>query len=199
VQQQDITVRAWRITFFFLIGVTLVEGIPLVLGFAGNARRFISSSPGTPLAWILALVIAATFIWLTVRRHQFIREHLLTFSLLKALAIPMALVSGVFEEVFFRSFIMNLAIKGGWSTASQIFFSAITFGLAHGIWGLFGKNLRMAIGAIIATGLLGAALAVVYVVGGRSVAPCALAHVLINLVIEPWLILSAAANRWGTS
>lgn len=197
--QPEITVPARRIALFFLIGVTIAEGIPLAMGFAGNPRQFIFNSPGTALAWILALLIAALFIGLTLRRHQFIREHLLIFSLLKALAIPMALVSGIFEEVFFRAFIMNLALKGGWSTASQILISALTFGLAHGIWGLFGRSWQVAVGAMMATGLLGTALAVVYVVGERSVAPCALAHVLINLAIEPWLILSAAASRWERS
>jgi len=199
VPQPEITVHARRIALFFLIGVTIVEGIPLTMWLAGDPRRFIFSSLGTPLAWILALVIAAIFIGLTVRQHSFIREHLLTLSPLKAVAIPMALVSGIFEEVFFRAFIMNLALRGGWSTASQILISALTFGLAHGIWGLFSRSWRVSVGAIMATGLLGAALAVVYVVGGRSVVPCALAHILINLVIEPWLILSAAAHRWQRS
>lgn len=195
MEQREIPVRARRIALFFLVGVTVVEGLPLVLGFAGNIWRFISGQQGTPLAWTLALVIAGIFISLTVRRQPFIRERLFTFSLLKALAIPMALMTGMFEEVFFRAFVMNLAMKSGWSIAGQIFISAMTFGLAHGVWGLFGKNLRVAIGATIATGLLGAALAFVYVVGGRSVAPCALAHILINLVLEPWLILAAAAKK----
>jgi hypothetical protein len=199
LQPQEITVRAWRIAVFFLIGVTLVEGFPLVMGFSGTPRRVIHGPHGTPFAWVLALAIAGVFIWLTVRRHPFIRARLFTFSLLKALAIPMALVSGVFEEAFFRGFVMNMAMKGGWSIFSQIILSALTFGLAHGIWGLFGRSLRVAAGATVATGLLGAALAVVYVVGERSIAPCALAHVLINLVIEPWLILSATAQRWGMS
>jgi hypothetical protein len=197
MQLREISVRAWRMAFFFLIIVTVVEGVPLVAGFAGSPRRFISGPHGTPLAWSLALAIAVVFIWLTARRHPFISEHLLTFSLLKAIAIPMALVTGIFEEVFFRSFVMNLAMKGGWGIAGQIFLSAMTFGLAHGIWGLFGRNLRVALGATVATGLLGAALAVVYVLGGRSVAPCACAHVLINLVIEPWLILAAASKKMG--
>jgi uncharacterized protein len=196
---QEISTRARRIACFFLLGVIVVEGIPLVLGFAGTVRRFIASAHAPPLAWALALASAALFIWLTVSRHPFIRAHLFTFSLLKALAIPMAFVSGIFEEFFFRAFLMNLAQRDGWSSLGQVLFSAVSFGLAHGVWGLFGRSLRVAVGAAVATGLLGAALAYVYLVGGRSVAPCAFAHVLINLVIEPWLILSAAANKWGGS
>lgn len=195
MEQQEIPMRARRIAVAFLIGVTIVEGIPLALGFAGNIGRLISSPQGTPLAWALALVIAGIFISLTVRRQSFIGERLFTFSLLKALAIPMAVVTGMFEEVFFRAFMMNLAMRGGWSITGQIFISAMIFGLAHGLWGLFGKDLRVAIGATVATGLLGAALAVVYVIGGRSVAPCAFAHILINLVLEPWLILAAASGK----
>ena len=196
---REIPVRARRIACFFLIGVTVVEGIPLASGFAGDARRLIGGAHATPLAWALALVIAAIFIRLSVSRHPLIREHLFTLSLLKALAIPMALVSGIFEEVFFRAFLMNLAQRGGWGGLDQVLISAVSFGLAHGVWGLFGRSVRIAAGAVVATGLLGAALAFVYLVGGRSVVPCALAHALINLVIEPWLILSAAAGKWGTS
>lgn len=111
----------------------------------------------------------------------------------------MALISGVFKEVFFRAFLMHLAQRGGWNGLGQVLLSAVSFGLAHGVWGLFGRGVRVALGSSVATGLLGTALAFVYLVGGRSVAPCALAHVLINLVIEPWLILYAAARKWGVA
>jgi uncharacterized protein len=195
VQPRETSPRTQTVALFFLISVTVVEGVPLAMSFAGSPRRLISGSGATLIAWALALLTAGAFVWLTARRHPFIREHLLTFSALKAVAIPMALVTGTFEEVFFRAFLMNLARRGGWGTPGQILISAAAFGLAHGVWGLFGMSARVAVGAAVATGLLGAALACVYVAGGRSVAPCALAHVLINLALEPWLILSAA-KKW---
>lgn len=199
MQPQETSPRPQITASLFLVGVTVVEGVPLFMAVAHDPGRFISGLRGTPSAWALALTIAGVFIWLTARRDPFIREHLFTFSYLTALAVPMALVTGVFEELFFRGFLMNLAMKDGWGFAGQVLLSAIVFGMAHGVWGLFGRSLRVAVGAAAATGLLGAALAVVYVLGGRSVGPCALAHVLINLALEPWLILSAAAQRWDKS
>lgn len=44
---------------------------------------------------------------------------------------------------------------------------------------------------MIATSLLGGALAIVYLAAGRVVAPCIWAHALINLVLEPWLLVAA--------
>jgi hypothetical protein len=41
------------------------------------------------------------------------------------------------------------------------------------------------------TGVLGAALAAVYVLGGRSLAPCIAAHFLLDVAIEPGLVLAA--------
>ena len=68
----------------------------------------------------------------------------------------------------------------------------------RGIWGLFGGKWRIAIGATLATGILGGLLAVVYLLAGRQIAPCIWAHLLINLAIEPWLILAAvsAGDAW---
>jgi CAAX protease family protein len=74
------------------------------------------------------------------------------------------------------------------------------FGIGHGIWGVFGKSLRIAVGATVATSILGAMMAVVYITAGRSVAPCIVAHAIINAAIEPWLIMEAAGGSWkGTN
>ena len=40
-------------------------------------------------------------------------------------------------------------------------------------------------------------LAIVYVVGGRAIAPCIAAHAVLNLLIEPWLLIAAITGRWG--
>jgi hypothetical protein len=73
----------------------------------------------------------------------------------------------------------------------QVVWSAVVFGAAHAIWGLVARNYRIAVGSMIATGLLGAALGVVYLASDRVVAPCIWAHIVINLVIEPWLLIAA--------
>jgi hypothetical protein len=54
---------------------------------------------------------------------------------------------------------------------------------------------RAGVGAVTATSLLGAALAGVYVIAGRSVAPCVFAHFLLDLFVEPGLILAAVQGE----
>jgi membrane protease YdiL (CAAX protease family) len=74
--------------------------------------------------------------------------------------------------------------------------SGIAFGLAHSGWALFSKRgLEFSLPAVGATSVLGVLLAVIYLVGGRNLGPCRAAHVAINLVIEPWLMLSAVSGR----
>jgi hypothetical protein len=117
--------------------------------------------------------------------------------LLKLVAIFFAIVTGTVEELYFRKFVMDWAWYHGLTAAAQVAVSAVVFGAVHGVWGLSAKQWRMAIGATIATGLLGLLLALVYLAAGRQVAPCVWAHMLINLAIEPWLILAAASASSG--
>jgi hypothetical protein len=75
--------------------------------------------------------------------------------------------------------------------------SAAVFGLAHGIWGIFAGQWRVAAGATIATAVLGALLGTVYILGGRQLAPCIWAHMAINFAIEPWLMVAAISASTG--
>jgi hypothetical protein len=45
------------------------------------------------------------------------------------------------------------------------------------------------------TMILGCALAIVYLVGRRSLAPVITAHMLIDMAIEPWLLLFAVSGQ----
>jgi len=66
-----------------------------------------------------------------------------------------------------------------------------------GTWrvGLMGKSIRAAVVAAIATGFLGAMLAVVFLLSGRRLAPCVVAHFAINLFAEPGLVLAATRGE----
>ena len=115
---------------------------------------------------------------------------------LKLLAIVFALVTGTMEEIWFRHQLMDWVQGAGWGMIVQLMMSAVAFGLVHGVWGLFARDWRVAVGSVLATGVLGAALAVVYLMAGRHVAPCVWSHVAINLGLEPWLLV-AAVGRGG--
>ena len=166
-----------------LNGLTDPWGFLEFLGFAPGRL-------GTAAGWLLALAVTVAFV-LRSSRLPSVRANLFKPSWLKLLAVGMALAAGILEEAFFRRMLMNALQHRGVGVPLQVVSSALAFGVSHGIWGLFGGSPRAAWGATLATGVLGGALAVVYVVADRSVAACVAAHVLLDLFIEPGLVLAA--------
>ncbi|HXL98673.1 MAG TPA: CPBP family intramembrane glutamic endopeptidase [Rhizomicrobium sp.] len=201
--------RAKRIVWTFLIGVIASEGMAIAFSFRAKGNwaaalvHYTVTPPGTPLAWALAAAVTLAYAAFSAAGSPVIRAHMLRpstwqpYAAMVGVAVPMALISGFFEEAFFRKVMMDIAMRDGASIALQIALSALGFGAVHAIWGLLGGNWRGAMAAMLATGGLGAALAFVYVVGGRSLAPCVAAHIAINLLIEPWLLITAATNGWS--
>ena len=108
-----------------------------------------------------------------------------------------AVATGILEEIAFRSMLMDSLRDHGAAAWLQVLLSGVCFGLLHGIWALFGGKWRIGLGAVIATGLLGAALAIVYLIGGRSLAPCVSAHFLLSALAEPGLVLAAVGGDMG--
>ena len=193
--------RSLRIAVAFLAGVTVGEGWPLETLFTKRPLPWLVHwGAGTLPAWLLAGAVCALYVVHTVRSSAIIRAWWLRWHWLRLLAVPMALVTGTFEEAFFRKFVMDYVARHyaypGWTVALEILASAVLFGLVHAIWGLAGGSLLGAGYAMIYTSLLGAGMAIVYLLGGRSLLPCVAAHVAINLLCEPWMILSAASGSW---
>ncbi|PKN84209.1 MAG: hypothetical protein CVU46_14875 [Chloroflexi bacterium HGW-Chloroflexi-8] len=101
------------------------------------------------------------------------------------------------EEVFFRRWIMDMFMKGVFNPILQVFISGVIFGLVHASWTLLSKhNFKATLPAILATSILGIFLAIIYLAGERNLGPCIFAHVLINIIIEPWLMLSSVSGKW---
>lgn len=203
--------RAKRIVWAFLLGVIVAEGLAIFLSFHAKAdpfaalMRFTLAVPGTPAAWALAALVTVLYVAFTAAGSAVLRTHLLRpsrwrpYAAMVAAVVPMALISGFFEEAFFRKTLMDIAQHRGAAIGMQIAVSALAFGAVHAVWGAMGGSLRGALGAMLTTAALGAALAAVYVAGGRSIAPCIAAHIAINLLIEPWLIITAASGSWTRS
>ena len=202
-------VRAVRIAWSFLVGVTAIEGGALfwmvepALGNPQRLEHYFFMPLSNALAWSVSFLTVVLYTAYAARRSPLIGEFVFSplkwspYLGLRFVALAEAFVTGVFEEVFFRRFVMDWALQQGFSTGVQIALSAIVFGLAHGCWGYFTGKVRAGAAASIATGILGASLGIVYIVGGRSLLPCIAAHVAINLLLEPWLILAAASGSWG--
>lgn len=191
-----------RKTALILTGFMVIEGTIVVLGYLGAPAKFMAyigfaaGRQGAPLGWLLALLVTAAFVAASLRLPS-VRENLFRPSLLKLLALPMALFAGILEESVFRSTLMNYMAHQGINVAIQVLVSGLAFGAAHGIWGLFGKSLRATLGATFATGLLGATLALVYLAAGRQLMPCITAHFLMDALIEPGLVLAACRGEMG--
>jgi hypothetical protein len=139
------------------------------------------------LGWAAALVVAAAFVAYSYRGVPAVAEYFFKTSPFKLLGLALAVPSSIVEEIFFRQFIMDALAAGGQAIVVQILVSAAGFGVVHAVWGLWSSR-RAAVGAAVATGVLGLALAVVYLLSARVVLPCIVAHFLINLALEPWLI-----------
>ena len=181
--------------------IAAIEGAWVLLNLYVNGTRFfyyLGFAPqigGTPLGWLLAFVVTGLYVAAAVRLPS-VRENLFRISWLKLLGIAVAISAGILEEVVFRRWIMNyMQDRHHAGLMLQIIISGLAFGLAHGVWGLMGKSLRAAIGATVATGILGIGLAIVFVASGRNLAPCIVSHFLINLLIEPGLVLAATRGE----
>lgn len=173
-----------------------IEGTWVALNVVPDPARFcyvLGFAPGrwgAPAGWVAAALVTALFVGWSARLPS-VKANMLKPSFLKGLAIFMAIAAGILEEAVFRRILMNSLQARGFGILVQILLSAVAFGLAHGVWGIFSRSITAAIGATIATGAFGAALAVVYVLSMRSVAACIVAHCVIDMLIEPGLVLAA--------
>lgn len=173
-------------------------GLNLYLSTPSRFLHYCGFPPSANLAsWALALFIAASFVSVAASRLPSVREHLFRIDGLKSLALLVALASGFCEEVVFRKILMDQGLHQGWSTTFQVGVSALAFGSVHAIWGLFRRKVGAAFGAMCATGLLGCALAWLYLVAERNLAPCIISHMMINLFVEPGLVLAAVRGEMG--
>lgn len=160
---------------------------------------FLRESIAPPLAWILAAITAIAYVLYTMKAIPFTASMQSEISLFKLLGILSAVVGGIIEEVFFRRWGMDILMSGGFAPIFQVIISGIAFGLAHTSWTLLAKrDFMVTLPAIISTSILGIFLAIIYLAGGRNLGPCIFAHVLINIVIEPWLMLSVVSGKWCT-
>lgn len=187
---------------FILLFIALTEGTWVLFNFNRNPAAFLRYA-GFPLSrtglrgWALAISIAVIFTAYSAKLPS-VRANLFRPSLLKFLAFLVALAAGLCEECVFRKFLMDSLMQRGLGPVVQIMASAAAFGLVHAIWGLMRGSIFAAFRATLATGSLGLALAVLYLVSNRVVATCVVAHFIINLLAEPGLVLAALKGEMSS-
>jgi len=188
-------------TALILGTATLIMFSPLAIVLVGYSipmfqnLGFERESIAPPLAWILAAILVTVYVFYTMKAIPLVLEKQNEISLFKLLGILSAVVGGIVEEVFFRRWIMDMIMSGGFALTFQVIISGIAFGLAHSSWLLAKRDFKFAIPAILSTSVLGIFLAIIYLLGGRNLGPCIFAHVVINIIIEPWLMLSAVSGK----
>jgi len=203
VTQPTIAVNpdAKRRALLFLALAGAILWFPLVPLLAGRPPGFLrdlgflSGPTGTPLAWALGFVVAFAYAGFTVRNNPLVREHWRALTPAKVLAVAAAIGAAVVEEAFFRRLLMDGLMGAGIPSAGQILASGVIFGLAHGIWGIVTGRLMMGVRIVVATGTVGTALAVVYVVGDRSLAPPIVSHFLVTATIQPGIMYAAFSGQ----
>ncbi len=185
-----------------LAALAFPMAIPMARKLFGNNHGFLRdlgflSGPGaTPLAWGLALLIAAVYIAFAVKNvppvaRTWIRPH---WS--KLVVFAAAIAAATVEEAVFRRLVMDYVLAQGGNGVLQVFASGLAFGLPHAIFGVIKRNPLAALRAAGITGALGLLLAIVYLLGDRSLAPCITAHFLITLALEPGLLIAAVTSEW---
>ena len=154
--------------------------------------------PARLWGWLLAIVFAALYGGGTLMGMIRAGAPVTTdWSIWRvAIALGIGISAGICEETVFRGFIMGQARDGGAHWSVQIILSALLFGLAHMGWGGMSGHVQMQqmIGAMTATAILGLMMAVTYLASARSLTPAIVAHGLIDIVIEPWLLLYAVTG-----
>jgi len=132
-----------------------------------------------PWALAVALTFALGYGVLTASNPG-LRPYLGIHDLLKAEAVVAAIVFGTVEEVVSRGYFMFELQRSGTPVALQILGSGVVFGIVHFNYSVYG---------VVSTFVLGLVFALIYHFGKRSLAPVIAGHALIDLIIEPALIL----------
>lgn len=192
-----------QITFWVLFGSSCSMSIPIIIWLVRKPAFFLNKigineqALTIPYAWVISLLIAAAYIGYTFKAVPFVRQMQKEISGFKLIGIWAALVSGIIEEIFFRKMVMDWSFSMGHGSLVQIILTALSFGIAHGLWILLRREVSIAVPVILSTMVLGGLLGILYIAGERNLFPCIAAHTIINLVVEPWLILSAVSGKMG--
>jgi membrane protease YdiL (CAAX protease family) len=194
--------RTVRKTVIFLTVAGAILWMPVVLLLLGRDDvkflrdlGFVSGPRGTLLGWILAIIVAILYAGYAVKNIPFVAKYWRTLSAIKVLSVVLAIAAAIVEEAFFRRLIMDAVMVAGGSAIVQVFASALAFGLGHALWGIMTGRIMIGVTTVIATGTLGAALALVYVISDRSLAPPIVSHFLVTAVIQPGILFAAFSGQ----
>lgn len=106
-------------------------------------------------------------------------EKMFYFDKVKLFSIPGSLTAGICEEVLFRGLVFSAVAFAGGRKWQQLLISSVAFGLVHIYWGPVGMFWTFILGLIFGAMRL----------WRGNILACIVAHTLLNLCIEPALML----------
>jgi len=184
--------------YIILISMIFLWGSFVVVSFFSNPIGFVSylgftnSNGSNILSWLSALILVIIYCFSSSKIYA-VKYYMFKINMLKVVSIFAAIFAGIMEEIIYRKWIMDYLNSHDYSLILQVVLSGLAFGVVHLIWGI--KNIKAGVNAFISTALLGFALAIIYLVSGRSLAPCIVAHFMITALIEPGMLIAAKNNK----
>lgn len=148
------------------------------LGDLGLRRR------GAAWATVIALVFGAGYAAFTFGIPA-VAAHATELGLFKIAGAAIGVFAAVVEELVFRGFLLTEMRRRGIGIVSCVLVSGVTFALIH---------VGFSLPSVAVTFVMGAFLAILYLRSGHALVPCILSHALINLLIEPWLLLHVVTS-----
>ena len=168
-----------------LAGVLLAEVVAftaLVLWLRRRSLSLRSLGFRRPTQWlpvIVAVALALCYAGFTLMIPE-VRSHAAEISTFKIWGVFVGVIGALVEETIFRGFILTELQRLRTAAWMQVVVSGVTFGLLHfgfSWWGM------------VCTTVMGMFLAITYLWSGRSLLAPVASHCLINIIIEPWLLL----------
>lgn len=144
-----------------------------------------------PRGWVIAGIIVAIEIGTLVLFFLPDPAVLFQISLFSLITAAISALDGVTQEVVFRGYLLRRLNAVGFGKGFQIFMSGLAFGALHFNYGGAGSGTMEQMIPALGTFGLGAALAFACQESDYKILPVVAAHVLIILILQPWLALAS--------
>ena len=108
-------------------------------------------------------------------------------------ALLIGTTAGFCEEVIFRGFMMTEFARMGHGKVVQVVVPGLFFGLAH--LAFLEHGIRVAVGIMTPTAIMGMIWGIAYLAGRRSLLPCMVAHFLNDSTALPWILFFMVSQK----
>jgi membrane protease YdiL (CAAX protease family) len=184
--QHNLVLASLYLEFGFLVSTVIVIGL-IVWWQQAHGETLADIGWGRPTT-LLAIIIAILFgaLW-TAISYLNTREYglsFLSFPWERFIMAPLGIVLALGEELLFRGFLMEQLRRAGIATWIQVLVSGAAIGSYHGLIG-WNYSLEYAISAFV----LFSIVALIHVIGKRSLTPNWTAHAMTHFFGDPSLTM----------